>query len=256
MITSASNEKIKRVSALIRTHKERKNTGLFTAEGIKLFLEAPKTDIRDVYVSESFEKSQGKVLSGTEYTVVRDDLFAKMCDTKTPQGILTVLNQPSHTVSELVERAENGLLIILEDVQDPGNVGTIVRTAEGAGAAGIILSRGCADIFSPKTIRSTMGSVFRVPFAYADDLCEVIKQAREAGITSYAAHLNGTECFDDPPYKGGTALLIGNEGNGLSPELTAQADHLVRIPMEGRLESLNAAVAAGIMMYTIYRKNR
>lgn len=255
MITSASNERIKQVSALIRKSKERRRTGLFTAEGIKIFSEADRADIEHVFVSESFLKENEELLAGTEHTAVRDDVFVKMCDTQTPQGILTVLRQPQHTFEEIIEDAGCGPVILLEDVQDPGNVGTIIRTAEGAGAAGVILSPGCADIYSPKTIRSTMGSVLRVPAVYTGDLIGAAEQMKRSGITLYAAHLEGKNDFDKEAYSKKCALLIGNEARGLSGALTSAADVLIRIPMEGKLDSLNAAVAAGILMYTVYSKS-
>jgi len=255
MITSSSNARIKEAAALIARHKERKATGLFTAEGKKIFLEAPKELVRDVYVSESFEKEQADILEGASYTAVKDDVFAKLCDTKTPQGILTVFRQPEYSFEKMI-KSSGTLFVVLENVQDPGNVGTIIRTAEGAGAAGVILSRDCADLFSPKTIRSTMGSIFRVPFVYADDICSAAEGLRQAGIKTCAAHLAGNAAYDEAEYGERTALFIGNEGSGLTPELTAQADILVRIPMQGNLESLNASVAAGILMYTIIRKDR
>ena len=254
IITSAANEKIKQVSALIRRHKERKATGLFTAEGIKIFSEAKKTQIEQVFVSESFCRENEELLFQTEPVIVRDDLFARMCDTQTPQGILTVLKQPVHTLKEIIGASLQGTVLVLEDVQDPGNVGTILRTAEGAGAAGLVLSTGCADLFAPKTIRSTMGSVLRVPAVYTDDLQGAVGQMKQAGITVYAAHLQGQKIYDEQEYAQRNALLIGNEGRGLSDALAKTADIRVRIPMEGKLESLNASVAAGILMYTIYSK--
>lgn len=255
MITSFSNAGIKAVSALIAKHKERKATGLFTAEGKKIFLEAPKELIRDVYISESFEKGQPDLPEDIPYTVVKDEVFARMCDTKTPQGILTVFQQPAYSLEEMLHNGKR-LFVLLENVQDPGNAGTILRTAEGVGAAGVILSRDSADLFSPKTIRSTMGSVFRVPFLYAEDLCSIAKELKKAGVKTCAAHLAGNEPFDQADYGERTALFIGNEGKGLTGQLTAEADLLVRIPMEGKLESLNASVAAGILMYEVYRKDR
>ena len=256
MITSAANEKIKQVSALVRRSKERRRTGLFTAEGVKLFSEAPKDRIEAVYVSDSFIRERPEITDGTEPVVVRDDLFAKMCDTQTPQGILTVLRQPSLSEEEIIEQGKGGLILLLEEVQDPGNVGTIIRTAEAAGAAGVLLSEGCADLYSPKTIRSTMGSVFRVPTALVRSAPDAARKLREAGFSTYAAHLKGTTDYDGPDYSGSTALFIGNEGKGLTQELTGLADVPVRIPMEGKLDSLNASVAAGILMYTIYRKRK
>ena len=253
MITSSSNQRIRELSALISKHKERKKTGLFTAEGIKLFKETPKELLQDVYVSESFEKDQERLLDGTPYTVISDKAFASLCDTKTPQGVLSVIKMPEYKFEDLYPSPDKAFIAVLEDVQDPGNVGTIMRTSEGAGVTGIILSRGCADLFSPKTIRSTMGSVFRVPFIYTDDVCGCADRLKNEGIKCYAAHLKGTAYFDSPDYKGGKALFIGNEGNGLTDQLTDKADVLVRIPMEGKLESLNASVAAGILLYRMYR---
>lgn len=255
MITSAANERIRQVCALIQKHKERKQSGLFTAEGIKIFSEADKKSIRQVYVSETFEQENPALLAGTEYIVVRDDVFSKMCDTKTPQGILTVLEQSRYKVEDIAQRAQHGPVILLEDVQDPGNVGTIIRTAEGAGAAGVILSTGCADLYAPKTIRSTMGSVLRVPSVYCRDLADAAGQLKSMGITLYAAHLNGKNRYDEQQYARRCAIMIGNEARGLSKAMSDTADVLVKIPMEGELDSLNAAVAASILMYTIYSKS-
>lgn len=153
-------------------------------------------------------------------------------------------------------RAEKPLLLLLENLQDPGNLGTILRTAEGAGVTGVILSKGCVDLYNPKTIRSTMGSVYRVPTLYTEDLRETVELLKAHGIRSFAAHLKGVNFYDQENYRGGTAFLIGNEGNGLTEELTEQADTLIRIPMEGKLESLNAGVASAILMYEAYRQRR
>ena len=255
MITSFSNAGIKAVSALIARHKERKASGLFTAEGKKIFLEAPKELIRDVYISESFEREQQDLPEGLPYTLVKDEVFARMCDTKTPQGILTVFQQPRYSLEDMLGSGKR-LFVLLENIQDPGNTGTILRTAEGAGAAGVILSRDSADLFSPKTIRSTMGSIFRVPFLYEEDLCQTAEELKKAGVKTCAAHLAGNVTYDQADYGDRTALFIGNEGKGLTARLTAEADLLVKIPMEGELESLNASVAAGILMYAVYRKDR
>ena len=255
MITSAANPQIKETAALVSKHKARRESGLFAAEGIKLFREAPAELIEKLFVSESFEKNSGGLLEGREYISVKDDVFARMSDTKTPQGIMTVLRQPEHELNDLFPEGRDPFIIILENVQDPGNIGTIIRTAEGAGATGVIMTRGCADIFAPKTIRSTMGSVFRVPFIYTDDISETACSLKKKGVTLYAGHLEGTMDFDRPSYTGSTALCIGNEGNGLSPELTQICDVLLKIPMEGKLESLNASAAAAILMYTVYRKH-
>ncbi len=149
---------------------------------------------------------------------------------------------------------KNTHLLILESIQDPGNLGTMIRTGEGAGITGILMDRATADIFNPKTIRATMGSLYRVPFFITPNLPETIQELKQAGIAMYAAHLSGSVPYSQPSYAAPTAFLIGNEGNGLSPEIAALADTRIHIPMEGSVESLNAAVAASLLMYEVKRQ--
>ena len=158
------------------------------------------------------------------------------------------------TREELLEGTDVPLLLLLEDVQDPGNVGTILRTAEAAGVSGVFLSGKCADLFQPKVIRATMGSVFRVPFRVEQDICGTVAWLQEKGVRLYAAALEGSESFFCNSYTEPCAFLIGNEGNGLSAELLQTADQRVRIPMSGRVESLNAAVAAAVFLYEAKRQ--
>ena len=161
--------------------------------------------------------------------------------------------QPEELIREAVRRREqegrDPLFLLLEDVQDPGNLGTMIRTAEGAGADGIFMTEGCVDVYNPKTIRSTMGSLYRVPFVCGASLLEVTALLKKEKITTYAAHLKGEKFFHEIDYHGGSAFLIGNEGNGLREETADLADTYLKIPMEGKLESLNAAMAAGLLMY-------
>jgi TrmH family RNA methyltransferase len=146
--------------------------------------------------------------------------------------------------------------LVLDGVQDPGNLGTMLRTGEGAGVTGVIMNRQTVDLFNPKTIRSTMGSLYRVPFFVAEDLTETLRQLKEEGVKLYAAHLSGTISYDEPDYTGPCGFLIGNEGNGLSEETAREADTYIRIPMEGRVESLNAAISAGLLLYECNRQRR
>ncbi len=178
-----------------------------------------------------------------------------MSDTVTPQGILAVIRMPEYTLQDVLCGDETHLLI-LENVQDPGNLGTMFRTGEGAGVSGLILSRDTVDVFMPKVIRSTMGAIFRVPFVIAEDLQETLAEVQAAGVKLYAAHLRGEQMYDAYDYTGATGFLIGNEGNGLTDETADQADVYIRIPMGGKLESLNAAMAAGILMYEVNRQRR
>lgn len=145
---------------------------------------------------------------------------------------------------------------MLDNLQDPGNMGTIVRTAEGAGVTGVIMSRDCVDIYNPKTIRSTMGSIYRMPFYYAEDILKAIRKIKDAGIKVYAAHLDGEKSYDEEDYAFSCAFLIGNEGNGLREETSKMADHYIIIPMSGEVESLNAAIAASVLMFEVKRQRR
>ena len=257
MITSASNGQVKNIIQLMQKTKARREQGLFVAEGRKMFQEAPREWIEKVYLMESIscEEEILAAVEGLPSEVVSDRVFRQMCDTQTPQGILTVLRRPEYTIEQVLE-GEHPLLMVLEDLQDPGNVGTILRTGEGAGVQGIFLTRNTVDLFNPKVIRSTMGSIYRMPFFYVENVEILAEILRARGITMYAAHLKGKNTYDRENYLGGTAFLIGNEGNGLTEAAAAAADVLIRIPMEGKVESLNAAMASGILMYEAARQRR
>lgn len=255
LITAASNQRVKNLVNLIQKTKARREQDVFITEGIKMFLEADIDKIKEIYVSESFyEKGTAREkIEQCNYEIISDDLFKKVSDTQTPQGILCVMKQYHYTLEDLFQK-ENPLFLILEDIQDPGNLGTMVRTAEGAGVDGIIMTKGTVDIYNPKTIRSTMGSVYRMPFFYTDDLLGIMKKLQERNVTLYAAHLKGNQYYHQLDFKGGTAFLIGNEGNGLKDETAENADVYMKIPMEGKVESLNAAVASVILMYEAARQ--
>ena len=255
MITAAGNQRIKNLMNLIQKAKARREQDVFITEGVKMFLEAKPDKIKEVYVSESFYKkgTAKEKLQQCNYEVLSDELFKKVSDTQTPQGILCVVKQYHYQLEDLFQK-ENPLFLILEDIQDPGNLGTMVRTAEGAGVDGIIMTKGTVDIYNPKTIRSTMVSVYRMPFFYTDELLQVMRLLQEKGVTLYAAHLQGTKFYHQLDFKGASAFLIGNEGNGLKEETAKAADVYMKIPMEGKVESLNAAVAPVILMYEAARQ--
>ena len=257
MITSTANAQVKNLAQLIKKSKARTEQGVYIVEGIKMFQEAPKEEIVKVYLSEELYDKGTLVesLNGVPYEVLKNDVFNHVADTKTPQGVLCVMKQKKYTLDQLTE-GTCPLMLVLENLQDPGNLGTMMRTAEGAGVTGVLLSRGCVDIYNPKTIRSTMGSIYRVPFLYTDDLLGDMDKLHAKGICTYAAHLKGKGYYDEESYKEPTAFLIGNEGNGLSDELSDKAKQYIKIPMEGKLESLNAAVAAAILMYEASRQRR
>ena len=159
-------------------------------------------------------------------------------------------------IMEDILGGKNPLVMILEDLQDPGNAGTILRTGEGAGVSGVLLTKTCVDITNPKVIRSTMGSVYRMPFLYVESVVSLAQELKDRNIRTFAAHLHGKNSYDQESYTGGTAFLIGNEGKGLTDEAADSADCLIRIPMCGKVESLNAAMASGILMYEAARQRR
>lgn len=257
MITSVSNGQVKNIIQLNQKTKARREQGLFVAEGRKMFGEAPKEWVSKVYVSEALSKDEELMERVKElpYEIVADNVFKQMSDTQTPQGIMTVLKKPEYTIEDIIG-GENPLIMVLEDLQDPGNVGTIFRTGEGAGVSGIFLTKTCVDITNPKVIRSTMGSIYRMPFLYVEDVVSLKKHLEPKNIRAFAAHLKGENFYDMESYTGGTAFFIGNEGKGLTDEAAKAADCLIRIPMEGKVESLNAAMASGILMYEAARQRR
>lgn len=263
VISSSSNAKIKRVIALQKKRKEREQSGCFVAEGIRLFAEIPADRLEEVFVMESLLKKEeaAEILRLDEISyeeiplkIVKDSVFTGMCDTQSPQGVLAIVRRKDWSLAEILSLSDNPLFIMVENLQDPGNLGTVLRTGEGAGVTALIMSKGTVDIYSPKVTRSTMGSLFRVPFLYVEDMAETIRLLAERNILVYAAHLEGSVPYDEPDYRSGCGLLIGNEGNGLTETTAGACEKRIRIPMEGQLESLNAAISAGILMYEAKRQ--
>lgn len=257
MITSTSNPQIKRILQLQKKSKARNEEQVFIVEGLKMFSEVPKNWVEKVYISETLynRKKQDLKLEDFDVEILSDKVFSHVSDTQTPQGILCIVRQQKHDFEELLSH-ENAHILVLDNLQDPGNMGTIVRTAEGAGVTAIFMSKDCVDIYNPKTIRSTMGSIYRVPFAYVEDTLDLLQKLKESGVKVYAAHLDGKQNYDQENYIEKTAILIGNEGKGLREEVALQADIWVKIPMCGQVESLNAAIAAALFMYEVARQRR
>ena len=277
IISSKDNKRIKYIRSLLEKGNIRKKNHQFVVEGIKLVDEALEYGkVLEVVCAESLynelisgDLSGNRLLAendkniinyvkkGSSLLVVSDTVFKSMSETKTPQGILAVAEMPDYRLLDkgFLEQAytKNGKikLLVLEDTADPGNLGTIMRTAEAAGVTGVIMGKGTVNIFNPKVVRSTMGSIFRLPFTYVEDLKETIKELKKSGISFYATHLKGEKSYKDIKYSDRSAILVGNEARGLSDEVADLADTYVLIPMQGKVESLNAAVAAALMMYEV-----
>ena len=253
MISSTSNSRIKNIMNLKNSARARRQQDCFLVEGPRMFFEVPKERLLEVYVTEGFEKKYADRLAGCCYELISDAVCRHLSDTRTPQGVTALVKKQETPLEEILAGDENPCLFLLENLQDPGNMGTILRTSEGAGVSGIIINRESVDPYNPKVIRSTMGAIFRMPFVVVDDFGDVLRRLKEAGVRTFAAHLDG-EDFYRQDYRGGCAFFIGNEGNGLSEELAARADGRIRIPMKGQVESLNAAVAATVLMYETLRQ--
>lgn len=266
MITSTANAQIKELVRLMKKTRTRDEAGVFIVEGPRmtgeLFTDPLwRKSIRTVYISEGYaSKYPGhveKIRRICRCELLSDSVYGHVSDTKTPQGIMAVTARKEYDMGDILgENTGKANILVLDNLQDPGNLGTIFRTAEAAGVTGIILSRDCVDIYNPKVVRSTMGAVLRMPFLYVDDLPGTISELKEEGIQIYAAHLEGREPYDREDYTTGCAFLIGNEGNGLRQEVAECADRRILIPMCGRAESLNAAVAAAVLMFEVSRQRR
>ena len=292
MITSTSNQKVKELIRLKEKSRIREEEKLFLAEGPRMAEEIPMEWIDCLYVSESYEKKCGEQTAAYKKAGVRtetlsDEVFARVSDTKTPQGVLAAVHMPEYSFADILGvkkaaahthvqrafmqypfeghfaardgaagRARLPLVLVLDNLQDPGNMGTVFRSAEAAGASGILMSKDCVDVYNPKVIRSTMGAIFRLPFYRAEDLPGAVMELKAGGLRVYAAHLEGRRTYDGEDYRRGCAFMIGNEGNGLRQEVAECADCRIRIPMEGCTESLNAAVAASILLFEAARQRR
>lgn len=256
MITSLANAAVKRIVLLQSKDKARRDEGLFIVEGARMCLEIPKTMLDQVYVTEEFlDRASAELrdkLSETGYELVSEEVMKKMSDTISPQGILCTVKSFNYTLEDICQK--KGLFVVLDGLQDPGNLGTIFRTSEAAGVTGIICSKSTVSIYNPKSVRSTMGTLFRMPFVYVEDLVGAIQEMKDTGIEVYAAHLSNSSSYDSFDYKKPTAFIIGNEGAGVSKEVADCASHYIHIPMEGSVESLNAAIAAGVLLYEAHRQ--
>ncbi len=279
IITSRDNQSVKNTKKLLEKASARKKQGLFVAEGVKMCDEALMLGKAETLIlSESFYDKclSGKTSDGPEARLISekgqhisdaakcgkalvfsDGVFNSLSDTVHPQGVMALVKMAENRVFDkaFLQDAydKNGRikLLILDDVADPGNLGTMMRTAEAAGMTGVVMSKGCVDIYNPKTVRSTMGSIFRVPFEYVENIVETSESLKKLSVKLYVTHLKGEKYFNEITYFDRSAVVIGNEARGVSDELAGICDTLVKIPMHGKVESLNAGIAAALMMYAL-----
>lgn len=248
-ITSKDN-KIVKLCEQLASRKYRDRLGLYLIEGENLLEEAVREGaaVDTVLMRKGY---RGKVQPGLEQkTFILDEkLFDKLAQTDTSQGILAIVKKPGVSQADLIAEGAMGNFVVLDRLQDPGNIGTIIRTADAAGYSLIVAMKGTADVFSPKVVRAAAGSLFRVPVVFIEDYDELVEFVKAAGGKLVATCFDTDRYYYDVDLTRNTALIIGNEGNGIAPELIERADVKIKIPMAGTIESLNAAVAAAILMY-------
>lgn len=258
-ITSSDN-RICRIIRQLDSRKHREKLGLYLIEGENLTEEAFKNnaDIEFIAVNEDrlsyYENLFGGRLS--ECCVMPAGLFNRLAQTESSQGIMAAVRIPQLTQQQFMEHIAGGNVIVLDRLQDPGNIGTILRTCDAAGYRGAVMIKGTADIYSPKVVRSAAGSVFRIPAYYTAGARDGVKLLKDSGLQIIGTGFDTEDMYYDVDMRRNTAVVIGNEGNGISEEMAALCDRTVKIPMRGKIESLNAAVAAGILIYESIRQER
>ena len=258
-ITSKDNASFKEAVKL-QSPKEARKAGVFTAEGLRAVDEVLSSDfeIASLWLEDGFcETNPGYIRSLENVSApacrISRAMFKRLGETENPQGILAIVRRKKWDVKAVLSK-DDPLFVILEDLQDPGNVGTILRTADAAGAAAVFVSKGTADPYSPKVVRASMGALLHLPVISYPTVGELSPVLKKKGVRLIAGDLKGTCTPWEADLRGAAAILIGNEGAGLSKEASSLADVLVRIPMPGQAESLNAAVASGMLLYESVRQ--
>lgn len=243
-IESMQNARVKQWKKLL-TKKDRDKSGLFLVEGFHLVEEALMHGlVEELIVKEGTDLPLKWELEGIDLFTVHKEIFKAIADTDTPQGVAAACRKP--TFPEL--GADISTVLLIDRVQDPGNIGTMIRTADAAGFDAVILGDGCADAYSPKVVRSTQGSLFHIPI-FKGSLETWVEKLQQSGLKVYGTALQGAKPYKEISKADRFAILVGNEGSGVSKELLEQTDQNVYIPIYGKSESLNVAVAAGILMY-------
>jgi TrmH family RNA methyltransferase len=187
--------------------------------------------------------------------IVSEDIYNKISDTEQPQGIMVVLKKQQTTIAQMImQESKRPLIVILDGIQDPGNVGTIIRTADAAGCTGVVLMKGSADIYAGKTVRATMGSLFHLPVLEGVIPEELVSDLRQINVTMLATCLQKSTVYYQSNLTKPLAIILGNEGQGVTRELIEAADACLHIPLIGQAESLNVAVAAGVILYEAVRQ--
>ena len=248
-IESLQNSQVKHWKKLVSVRKERDKSGEFLVEGFHLVEEALKYKeaVMALMVREGTNIPQSWNIDDIEIIEISMDIAKEIAETEHSQGIYAHCSQPKATTEQMQEWNR---ILMIDAVQDPGNIGTMIRTADAAGIDAVILGKGSADAYNPKTVRSAQGSHFHIPVVRGE-LTEWVEQCKNKGIRVFGTSLEESSVYSSVEPHTKFALIMGNEGSGLSPELLAQTDANVKIPLRGQAESLNVAVATGILLYAL-----
>ena len=252
IIKTTKNKKYKYIKSLLQK-KVRMSEGVFTVEGKKSveFVLNSDYEIKTVAMSESFYNDGNMDLPmGIEVVEIDDVLFDGLCDTKTPQGILAVIKMKD---KESFSIKPDGMYIFCDNVTDPGNLGTIIRTADAAGIDGVLLSQGCVDLYSPKTVRASMGSFFNIDIAREFEYEKLFDMKKEGYMLCCGALEKDSRKYTDIDFTKPTVIVVGNEANGVCQRILEECEHII-IPIYGKAESLNVGVAAAVIMYEAVRQ--
>ena len=256
-LTGLQNPVVK-AAAELKQKKYRTQNGLYLAEGLRTAEEAVAYKAVETlfYVDTDDDRTmrllEDAAMQNIKLVCVNENVMKKIADTETPQGIIAVCKMRQPKLENLL--ASGKMLLVLDRVGDPGNIGTMLRTADAAGIGGLVLLKGCADIYAPKTVRSSMGSLFHIPVLSGVSEQEFVSAAKKAGYDLLVTCLDGADNLYKADLSGRIAFVMGNEAGGVSETLLEKADKRVYIPMAGRAESLNVAMAAGIVMFEALRR--
>ena len=254
MIITSRENKIFKTAMALKTSKGRSENKMFLIEGVRSVRDAIGKGVKISFLIIKEGTNLDFNYSCSEYTFAKK-LFDEISETVTPQGVIAVCAMKKNTLNDIAMLGRN-CVVMCECLQDPGNIGTVIRTAHAASCGGVILTKGCCDLYNPKIVRSTMSSMFSVPVVQNEESEKAIAYFKEQGYIITAGALTETAVdFYDAELSGKHLIIIGNEGNGVKEETLALCDKALKIPMQSDAESLNAAVAGSIMIYEHYRQN-
>lgn len=252
---SRENKSVK-LALKLRTKKHRETEGRYIVEGIRFIEEAIKANVVDyiLFSDKLFTTSDPERAMAIDCNKfeIEDEVLRELCGTENPQGIVAVVKKTDYDFDDI----KNDFIIIADGIQDPGNLGTIIRTADAAGAGAVFITKGTVDVYNDKTLRATMGSIFHIPIIFGEDFNELSTTLKENGYNIYGTSLEGSKYIYDCDFTSKAAIVIGNEANGIPAEHMDIITQKIKIPMPGQAESLNVAAATAVVMYEVLRQRK